>query len=111
MKLRGQYETALTPADACPEGLRWTRPLNSAAARRLRVSFDPSDIGIEWGVLFLRCRSHAVTMAAQVVDLACLLAVFSPYRLNGSLYSACFFPRSGVTAKPIDRVKQDAAPA
>jgi len=32
---------------------------------------------------FLRCRSHAVTMAAQVKGLASPLAVFLPYRLNG----------------------------
>ena len=46
MKLRGQYETVLEPKDPRPGRQRWTRPLNSAAARGLRVSFDPSGNGI-----------------------------------------------------------------
>ena len=43
---------------------RWTRPLNSAAARRLRVSVDPSGNGIGcWGIPALPgpCSHHGCT--------------------------------------------------
>ena len=93
-----------------PKRLRRTRPLNSAAARWLRVSVDPSDIGIvHRGVPALPepCCHHGCTGRRPCLSTSDVLAV----PLNGSLYSACFFPRSGVTAKPIDRVMQDAASA
>ena len=60
-------------------------PLNSAAAGKAA--------GIRWSLrvrarlpgMILRCRSHALTMAAQVEELASPLAVVSPYRRTALL--------------------------
>ncbi len=57
-----------------------TMPLNSAAAGKAA--------GVRWSLrvrdrllgMILRCRSHALTMAVQVEELASPLAVVSPYR-------------------------------
>jgi hypothetical protein len=62
-----------------------TMPLNSAAAGKAA--------GVRWSLrvrdrllgMILRCRSHALTMAAQVEELASPLAVVSPYRRTALL--------------------------
>ena len=66
-----------------------TRPLNSAAARRRVCPFDPPGRGS--GLRFLRCRSHAVTMARR----SGAERFFLPYRSDDSFLILPFCPDRG----------------
>ena len=79
-RLRGSERYA-----ACSDDTEDTKPLNSAAAEMAA--------GVRWTLrirgrmpgMILRCRSHALTMAAQVEKLASPLAVLLPYRRTALL--------------------------
>lgn len=90
---------------------RWTRPLNSAAARRLRVSVDPTGNGIgRWGIPALPepCSDHGCTGRRPCLSSGGVPAV-PP---NGIFTFRCLcFRRAGVAAKPINRMNQCAARA